>query len=164
MAIPPNDTSKIITVFKFPNEAPERVQTIPPNSDLYVAKFVAGTVLSVPAASLSSYSGSLLVITEGDVEANGSISVLQAAGHNVTQTKIFTETDHPHFEAADFVPSVTASGTTSGSSPLATPSLGLNQFAGLQLVLFVAIALVVMLIVVVVALMIRRTRRVKSMP
>ena len=121
VAMAPNDLSKVIPVLKFPTEAPERILLIPPASDLYVAKFVAGTILRVPAANLTTYAGSLLVITEGDVEANGSMTVLQAAGSNLTQTRIFAETDHPHFEAADFVPQALSSSTTLSTSAPGSP-------------------------------------------
>jgi len=104
VAIAPNDTSRVFIAAKVAGEAPERIMSIPPNSDLFVAKLAEGTILRVPASTFSGLEGSLLMITEGDIEANGSISVLSAAGTHLNQERLYTEPNHPHFEAADFVP------------------------------------------------------------
>jgi hypothetical protein len=103
LAIPPNDTSKM-TVLSTPGEQPERVIQIPAASDLYVAEFDTGARVRIPSANFSNYVGSLLVITEGEVEPFGSFNVLQPAGNNVTLTRIGAVTGAPHFEGASFVP------------------------------------------------------------
>src|SRR5205814_1857487 len=58
VAIPPDDPSRIITIAEFPGEEPERILSIPPDSDLFVAKFVEGTVLKITAVNFSGYAGS----------------------------------------------------------------------------------------------------------
>jgi hypothetical protein len=159
VAIPPNDTGKIITLAQFPGEEPERVLSIPPNSDLFAAKWTDGTIVRVPAANLSKQAGSLLVITEGDVSATGSITVLNAVGQNVTQARIFEETDHPHFEGADFV--------QSGGSPPSTNAttnsgpdysfLGWSRAARIAPILVAALA--VAAIIAIFTFSVRRSRR-----
>ncbi len=145
VAIAPNDTSKVITVTQFPSEAPERVLTIPSNSDLFVAKWIEGTVISIPAANMTKYAGALLIITEGDAEANGSIMVATAAGRNLTETVILHESDHPHFEGADFVPSQNAQSSTnaaatgSGNENAILGSVPLSTTTALVLVATVAL-------------------------
>jgi DNA-binding beta-propeller fold protein YncE len=155
VAISPNDTSKIVTIANFPKEEPERVLSIPSGSDLFVAKWAEGTLLHVPAANLSRYAGSLLVITEADIYPTGTITVLAAAGGNVTETRLYRET-HPHFEAASFVPSggsQSSTGTPSGSAPDYAPFGGIpaSESAPILVAVFVAVA--------VVAFAIRRNRR-----
>jgi len=103
LAISPNDTSKV-TVVSMPGEQPERVIQIPAASDLYVAEFDTGARVRIPAANFSNYVGSLLVITEGEVEPFGSFNVLQPAGNNFTLTRIGAVTGKPHYEGASFVP------------------------------------------------------------
>jgi hypothetical protein len=115
LAISPNDTSKM-TVVSMPGEQPERVIQIPAASDLYVAEFDTGARVRIPSANFSNYVGSLLVITEGEVEPFGSFNVLQPAGNNFTLTRIGTVTGSPHFEGASFVPT-SASPTGTESSP-----------------------------------------------
>jgi hypothetical protein len=122
VAISPTDTSKVVTIAQFPNEEPERVLFIPSDSDLFVAKFVEGNVLKITAVNFSGYAGSLLVITEADIFPTATITVLRAAGPNVTETRIYQET-HPHFEAAAFVPSGasrSSTGHASSSAPTNT--------------------------------------------
>jgi hypothetical protein len=149
VAISPNDTSKIVTIANFPKEEPERVLSIPSSSDLFVAKWVEGTLLHVPAANLSRHAGSLLVITEADIFPTGTITVLTAVGGNVTQTRLYAET-HPHFEAASFVPSgAPESSTASGYAPFG--GVPLSQSAPILVAAVAAIA--------VFALAIRRNRR-----
>ncbi len=104
LAIPPNNTTKVTTVAQFSGEQPERILQIPPASDLYVAEFDTGARVRVPAANFSNYVGSLLVITEGEIEPFGSFNVLQASGAGVTLTRIGAVTGSPHFEGASFVP------------------------------------------------------------
>jgi hypothetical protein len=117
LAIPPNDTSKVVTIAQLPGEQPERVLVIPPQSDLYVAEWGTGTTYRMPAANLSKYVGLLILITEGESEPFGSFTVLQATGNNVTKTRIGTVPGSPHFEAASFVPSSLASVTTTTNNP-----------------------------------------------
>jgi hypothetical protein len=157
VAISPNDTSKIITVANFPKEEPERVLSIPSNSDLFVAKWAEGTVLHVPATNLSRFAGSLLVITEADIFPSGTITVLTAVGGNVTETRLYEET-HPHFEAAAFVPSEGSlsstgapSGSASGSSPLG--GVPVSESAP------VLVAVVAAIVIAIVAFIILRNRR-----
>jgi hypothetical protein len=124
LAIPPNDTSKVVTIAQLPGEEPERVLAIPPQSDLYVAAWVNGTTYRVPAASLSRYVGSLILITEGESEPFSSFTVLEATGDNVTKTRIGTVQGSPHLEGASFVPSSLASDTTAidiSNPPAAVP-------------------------------------------
>ncbi len=118
VAISPTDTSKLVTIAQFPEEEPERVLIIPPNSDLFVAKFVEGSVLKITAVNFSGYAGSLLVITEADIFPTATITILRAVGPNVTETRLYEET-HPHFEAAAFVPSGASQPSTGNSSPSA---------------------------------------------
>ncbi len=114
LAIPPNDTSKVTTIAQLAGEEPERVLQIPPSNDLYVAEFDTGARVRVPAANFSNYVGSMLVITEGENEPFGSLTVLQATGSGVTATRIGTVTGSPHFEGASFVPaSALPAGATS---------------------------------------------------
>jgi len=125
LAIPPNDTSKLVTIAQLPGEEPERVLAIPPQSDLYVAGWVTGTTYGMPAADLSKYVGSLIVITEGENEPFASFTVLQATGDNVTKIRIGTVPGSPHLEGASFVPSSLASGaTTINYPPAAVPDIG----------------------------------------
>jgi hypothetical protein len=125
LAIPPNDTSKVVTIAQLPGEEPERVLVIPPESDLYVAAWVNGTAYRVPAADLSRYVGSLIVITEGEIEPFSSFTVLQATGDNVTKTRIGTVSGSPHLEGATFVPSSLAGGATTSNNPSpAVPNIG----------------------------------------
>jgi len=125
LAIPPNDTSKMVTIAQLPGEEPERVLAIPPQSDLYVAGWVTGTTYRMPAADLSKYVGSLIVITEGENEPFASFTVLQATGDNVTKTRIGTVPGSPHLEGASFVPSSLASGITTINYPAAAvPDIG----------------------------------------
>lgn len=159
MAVAPGDASKAITVAQITGEAPERIMSIPPNSDLFIAKWQAGNALRVDASSLSKYTGSLLVITEGDSEANGSlIAMTEANGGTFNQTRIFVESDHPHFEAADFVPVglsppfVNGGASTSSDSPPA--NLATTEVA--------AVLLIVAAVVLVLAAIGRR-RRLKIM-
>jgi len=105
VAIPPGNTSRVITLFQFTNEEPERVLQIPARSDLYVAEFDSGQILRVPAANFSAYANSLVVITEGENEPFGSLNVVQPFGNNITVTRIGTVPDRPHFEGGSFVPS-----------------------------------------------------------
>jgi hypothetical protein len=155
VAIPPNDTSKVLTIAPFPAEEPERVLTIQPNSDLSAAK-LDGTVLRVPAANLTRYAGSLLVITEGDIFPTATMTVLNAAGGNVTATRLM-EQDHAHFEGADFVPSGASQPFTSSSTgAAASGSVGGSD---LSLTGPILIAVVAAVVIGAVALSIRRRRR-----
>jgi len=147
VAISPNDTAKVVTVANFSMQEPERILSVPSNSDLYVAKWADGTVLRVPAANLSRYARSLLVITEADIFPTGTITVLTAVGGNLNVTRIYEET-HPHFEAASFVPTNSSSGSASGLGP---PVWGPSSEQAL-----VVVAVVVA--VAVVAFAIRRNR------
>jgi hypothetical protein len=125
LAIPPNDTRKVVTIAQLPGEEPERVLVIPPESDLYVAAWVNGTMYRVPAADLSRYVGSLMVITEGEVESFSSFTVLQATADNVTKTRIGTVHGSPHLEGATFVPSSLAGAATTSNNPsAAVPNIG----------------------------------------
>ena len=149
LAIPPNNASKVMTLFQFDAEQPERVIQIPPQSDLYAAEFDTGNMLRVPAANFSNYVGSLLVITEGEVEPFGSFNVLQPAGNNVTLTRIGMVAASPHFEAAAWVPTAASAGnlTSISGGGIATPVL-----AG-------GAALLVAVVVLAVFLVSRRGRR-----
>jgi hypothetical protein len=127
LAIPPDDARNVVTIAQLPGEEPERVLMIPPESDLYVASWVNGTTYRVPAADLSRYVGSLMVITEGELEPFSSFTVLQATGDNVTKTRIGTVPGSPHLEGAAFVPSSLAGGATSSSNPPpAAPDIGVS--------------------------------------
>jgi len=117
LAIPSNDTGNVATIARLPGEEPERVLVIPPESDLYVASWVTGMTYMMPAADLSRYVGSLVVITEGELEPFSSFTVLQATGENVTETRVGTVPGSPHLEGAAFVPSSLAGAATSGNSP-----------------------------------------------
>ncbi|MDA4118014.1 MAG: hypothetical protein OK455_06690 [Thaumarchaeota archaeon] len=116
LAIPPNDTSKVVTIAQLPGEEPESVLAIPPNSDLYVAAWVNGTAYRMPAADLLRYVGSLIVVTEGELEPFSSFTILQATGDNVTKTRIATVSGSPHLEGASFVPSSLDSTTLIGTA------------------------------------------------
>jgi len=147
VAISPSDTSKVVTIAQFPNEEPERVLFIPSDSDLFIAKFVEGTVLKITAVNFSGYAGSLLVITEADIFPTATITVLRAAGPNVTETRIYQET-HPHFEAAAFVPSGASRSLTGNASSSASTSAPLggvltSEAAPILVAVVAAIAVVV---------------------
>jgi hypothetical protein len=139
LAISPNDTSKVVTIAQIPGEEPERVLVIPPESDLYVAAWANGTAYRVPAADLSRYVGSLVVITEGELEPFSSFTVLQATGDNVTKTRIGIVRGTPHLEGATFVPSSLAGGATTSSNPSSTvPDIGASATT-IALILGVAV-------------------------
>jgi hypothetical protein len=124
LAVPPNDT-KVMPVVMMPGEEPERVLQIPAASDLYLAEFDTGARLRVPAANFSNYVGSLLVITEGENEPNGTLTVLQPAGNTITTTRIGAVTGRPHFEGASFVPTTaSATGTQSMTTSESTTAGG----------------------------------------
>jgi hypothetical protein len=136
LAIPPNGTSKVVTIARLPGEEPERVLVIPPQSDLYVASWVSGTTYRMPASDLSRYVGSLILITEGEVESFSSFTILQATGDNVTKTRIGTILGAPHLEAASFVPTPLAGRmTTIDKPPAAVPNIeSIETVIGLILV------------------------------
>lgn len=104
VALSASNKSKIIPIADFPDEAPERVLTIPDNMDLYVAKYDEGTIVRFPSSKLSQYSGNLLVITEGESGQIGSLTVLAYNGTSVSKIVLFQERN-PHFEGAVFAPS-----------------------------------------------------------
>ena len=118
LAIPPGDPSVWTTIATLPGQAPERVLTIPPQSDLYLAGFDTGNMSMVPAANFTSYADAMLVVTEGETEKLGTFNVLQASGGQVSLTEIGAVDFRPHFEGAAWVPAnelSTASATASGS-------------------------------------------------
>ena len=140
LAIPPNDTGRVVTIAQLPGEEPERVLVIPPGSDLYVASWVSGKTYRVPAADLSGYVGSLMMITEGELEPFSSFTVLQATGDNVTMTRLAAVPGSPHLEGAAFVPSSLAGGATPSYNPSpAVPNIGASTTA-VGLILGVAAA------------------------
>lgn len=114
VAIPRNNTRGPMAIATYPNQAPERVLVVPSNSDLLVAKYDLGVIVRIPAANFSSYVGLPLIITEGEKGQVGSISVLRAAGTNVSVIGLYADVGSPHFEGAVFVES--SSGTTSTNS------------------------------------------------
>jgi hypothetical protein len=104
------------TLAVFPGEAPERVLAIPGGDlDLYVAKYDQGVIERFGSGNFSGYSGSILVVTEGENGQTGSIDVLTAAGSNITVTRIFSEPGSPHFEGATFAPAAGTSSSTTAS-------------------------------------------------
>jgi len=129
LAIPPNDTSKVLTLYHMTNEEPERVLQIQPQSDLYVAEFDTGAILRVPAANFSNYVGSMLVITEGENEPAGTLNVLQPAGNNITLTRIMSVPANPHFEGASFVPSSSSVPSSRTASTTQSSVAGVNTVA-----------------------------------
>jgi hypothetical protein len=127
VAIPRSNPSNFTTLATFPGEAPERVMLIPANSDLFLAKYDQGIIARMNSSAFLSYAGSLLVITEGEAGQTGSINVLNAAGSNVTVTRIFQDPASPHFEGAAFVPAQLATVVNTTSAGVTTSTL----YAGL---------------------------------
>jgi len=131
VAIPKSNPSNFTTLANFPGEAPERVMLIPANSDLFVAKYDQGVIARMNSSAFSSYTGSLLVITEGEAGQTGSLNVLEAAGRNVTVVKVFQDSASPHFEGAAFVPSQLATAVITTSTGVTTGGTTSALYAGL---------------------------------
>jgi hypothetical protein len=126
VAIPPGNSSKVMTLYHFTKEEPERIIQIQPQSDLYAAEFDSGTMLRVPAANFTNYIGSLLVITEGENEPNGTLNVLRQSGNNVTVTRIGSVTGAPHFEGVSWVPTSAQPTTSESTTTTTTTTTGMT--------------------------------------
>ncbi len=144
VAIPLANTSRIVTLAHFPNEAPERVLVIPRDTDLFVAEYDRGIILRLPALDFSDYVGLPLVITEGENGQVGSMSVLETAGSNVSTIRILSDSSSPHFEGAAFVPTYAAAtsvtttqstGLPAGEATAAAVSIVAVAILGLAIIL-----------------------------
>ncbi|MDA4128907.1 MAG: hypothetical protein OK422_05595 [Thaumarchaeota archaeon] len=127
------------TLATIPGEAPERVLVIPAGEALYVAKYDDGSVVGFGAGNFSSVVGSILMITEGESGQTGSLTVLTAAGNNVTASRIFEDHTSPHFEGAAFASSFSV--TTSASSSVAGGGLSGLLYPGVLLTAGVALVI-----------------------
>jgi hypothetical protein len=170
LAVPPNNSSKVMSLYHFRNEEPERVIQIRPQSDLYVAEFDSGDIVRIPAANFSNYIGSLLVITEGENEPNGTLNVLQPSGSNVTLTRIELVPGAPHFEAATWVPtsaqlvgnqSITTTTTMAAAQSSSTQQGGGGTTTSLATLVVGGAVVVVVVIVVLAALLVSRRAKKK---
>jgi hypothetical protein len=123
VAVSPIDPSGVITLARFPGEAPERVLIIPSNSDLLVAQYDLGIIAKIPAGNFSNYVGLPLIITEGEAGQAGTFTILKPLGNNITTIKLLSDPTSPHFEGAAFVPAgLTGAGI--GTNPSSTSSTG----------------------------------------
>jgi len=98
------DPTKITVLAEFSEESPERVLTIPSDSDLLLAKYDEDKIVMIPAENFSNYKDALVIITEGEAGENGSVTVLQANKGLILVTKMFDNIKNPHFEGAVFIP------------------------------------------------------------
>jgi len=150
VAISPLSQGVVTTIAQFPGEAPERVMTVPSNSDLYVAKYDQGVIVKIGAGNFSGYVGSLLVITEGESGQTGSFSILRPAGKSVNVTRLFEDPSSPHFEGAAFVPvgATTFSVTQTLGGTTSSPSSNILQ---VNTPLVIGAVVAVLLVVIIVA-------------
>lgn len=105
IAISDENPDQIVVLLEFDDESPERVLTIPPESDLFVAQYDKNSVVKLSADVFSNYVGGLVVITEGEYGEQGSITVLEADGNVIEIITIVEGIDNIHFEGAVFVSS-----------------------------------------------------------
>ena len=107
IAISKDNPTKVTVLLEFPDESPERVLTVPSDSDLLIAKYDEDRIVVIPAENFSDYKDDLVIITEGEAGENGSITVIQANRELIILTKLFENIKNPHFEGAVFIPTNT---------------------------------------------------------
>ncbi len=104
IALSQGDPMRATVLVEFRAESPERVLVVPPDSDMYVAKYDENVIVKVAASHFSGYAGSLVVVTEGEAGEKGSITLLKANGTTIAIAKMVEDLPNPHFEGAAFVP------------------------------------------------------------
>jgi len=104
IALSQGNPLRATVLVEFRGESPERVLVVPPDSDLYVAKYDENSIVKVSANHFSGYNGSLVVLTEGEAGEKGSITLLKANGTTIEVAKMVEGLPNPHFEGAEFVP------------------------------------------------------------
>lgn len=104
IALSQGNPLRATVLVEFRGESPERVLVVPPDSDMYAAKYDEDDIVKVNASHFSGYNGSLVVLTEGEAGEKGSITLLKANGTTIAVAKMVEGLPSPHFEGVEFVP------------------------------------------------------------